>query len=900
MKELPKPILHALKKAKLSPALSTDFSQFLNQNPDWELQTLYLLNDKNQKIEEVVQELYGVPINKQSTWIKEPLKKSEKLQQSSEFNFKSPLRRDIHTRQSFKEWKQENGFFFSLFELGNTCTSIRIQPFVDENFKQQFCWVFNKAKYKKKGWCIEKNIKNIKTALINNKHNPGKNVKTYLENNPLLMDKNAKFLTDFPTGNQPLPNPFVLDSCCSQTLLYLLFGHPLLFFNGSQEPLVLQKYKLKIELNYVVKDGYRVVFSTFHLNKKSNSSFDFQKNREHIFFIGKEDKALLVKNAYFPLHPLDLEISQLQAVTQGISVLDEDYNRFLAQWNSEYPELEIKKINESQELIPEFTIGSLMGWEFWMQLERTKFQTPEFLPKFQFSSKMQRSSYHRVGVNVENIVPYNSEELDAHNFKDLEQLLHYTQFITKSNKDKEFYLLEPTIASQFLQLFKNYPYIYNSDSKPLFAKNKKIYFALTIKKSNDYHRQYLLQGRLYTRVKIKEQIHWKPFPSNKEEQVKVVGLIPGFIFSKNRIYEMNHIFSGNFIKNCLTGILANEREISDFYANALPFLKARGLKIWDPQGLLRISALFNYKIQGKMAVQEIKGILVGELKMIMKTDIGDFEYPISESGEEFQKRFDNQCLSIARNKRMEMELYTTILEHGWIKEEANVYSMNTTNALDFVLNILPNQNKQQIVFYCEEKGLKRWKTSRVTPKVSINIKHNIDWFMVDLKFDDYQLDVEQIISIWKEGKEYIDLGKEKGLALIDKNWMKQYAPIFNRLVHAKYQPNQLEKQDEKDLSTKNPNEYKNLRVTKNSLGLLEELQKIFSAKNLKDWHPYKIIPRKIPPTVKANLREYQKEGVNWLCFLRKNDFGGILADDMGLGKTLQALTFFEISELLEL
>ena len=67
---------------------------------------------KTQKIEEVVQELYGV-----FYWIKEPLKKSEKLQQSSEFNFKSPLRRDIHTRQSFKEWKQENGFFFSLFEL---------------------------------------------------------------------------------------------------------------------------------------------------------------------------------------------------------------------------------------------------------------------------------------------------------------------------------------------------------------------------------------------------------------------------------------------------------------------------------------------------------------------------------------------------------------------------------------------------------------------------------------------------------------------------------------------------------------------------------------------------------------------------------------------------------------
>jgi superfamily II DNA or RNA helicase len=39
------------------------------------------------------------------------------------------------------------------------------------------------------------------------------------------------------------------------------------------------------------------------------------------------------------------------------------------------------------------------------------------------------------------------------------------------------------------------------------------------------------------------------------------------------------------------------------------------------------------------------------------------------------------------------------------------------------------------------------------------------------------------------------------------------------------------------------------------------------------------------------LRPYQKDGVAWLHFLRKNGFGGILADEMGLGKTLQTLAF---------
>ncbi|MGK5083881.1 DEAD/DEAH box helicase [Bdellovibrionota bacterium FG-1] len=45
----------------------------------------------------------------------------------------------------------------------------------------------------------------------------------------------------------------------------------------------------------------------------------------------------------------------------------------------------------------------------------------------------------------------------------------------------------------------------------------------------------------------------------------------------------------------------------------------------------------------------------------------------------------------------------------------------------------------------------------------------------------------------------------------------------------------------------------------------------------------------LPADLKADLRTYQKQGVDWLCFLRDQSMGALLADDMGLGKTLQAL-----------
>ncbi len=44
-----------------------------------------------------------------------------------------------------------------------------------------------------------------------------------------------------------------------------------------------------------------------------------------------------------------------------------------------------------------------------------------------------------------------------------------------------------------------------------------------------------------------------------------------------------------------------------------------------------------------------------------------------------------------------------------------------------------------------------------------------------------------------------------------------------------------------------------------------------------------------PRGLQADLREYQQTGYNWLQFMRKYQFNGILADDMGLGKTIQAL-----------
>ncbi len=49
------------------------------------------------------------------------------------------------------------------------------------------------------------------------------------------------------------------------------------------------------------------------------------------------------------------------------------------------------------------------------------------------------------------------------------------------------------------------------------------------------------------------------------------------------------------------------------------------------------------------------------------------------------------------------------------------------------------------------------------------------------------------------------------------------------------------------------------------------------------------VPVDPPAGLDAELRDYQRDGLDWLSFLWDNGIGGVLADDMGLGKTVQTL-----------
>ncbi|MEM6263630.1 MAG: SNF2-related protein, partial [Bacteroidota bacterium] len=98
-----------------------------------------------------------------------------------------------------------------------------------------------------------------------------------------------------------------------------------------------------------------------------------------------------------------------------------------------------------------------------------------------------------------------------------------------------------------------------------------------------------------------------------------------------------------------------------------------------------------------------------------------------------------------------------------------------------------------------------------------------------------------------------------------------------------------------EVSETNPGE-EQLRIRKYQLPLLnfpskQKNQLTELVRNLKNGEG---IPKLAPPEhFNAQLRNYQQEGYEWLCYMKDKGMGGILADEMGLGKTIQTLALLQ-------
>lgn len=178
------------------------------------------------------------------------------------------------------------------------------------------------------------------------------------------------------------------------------------------------------------------------------------------------------------------------------------------------------------------------------------------------------------------------------------------------------------------------------------------------------------------------------------------------------------------------------------------------------------------------------------------------------------------------------------------------------------------------------KDLKTFKYNLHKPTISMGVKSDIDWFDLEIqvKFGKETVSLKDIRKALVNKSKFIQLN-DGSLGVLPEKWLNKFAKYFkagevtkDRIKISNFQFNIIDELHD-DLET--------------TPKFLIELQK----KKLRLQNLETDIDVSIPKGLKATLRPYQKQGLNWLVFLDKNKLGGCLADDMGLGKTLEAIAF---------
>jgi superfamily II DNA or RNA helicase len=169
-------------------------------------------------------------------------------------------------------------------------------------------------------------------------------------------------------------------------------------------------------------------------------------------------------------------------------------------------------------------------------------------------------------------------------------------------------------------------------------------------------------------------------------------------------------------------------------------------------------------------------------------------------------------------------------------------------------------------------------------KFNIAVSSGIDWLELQggAEFEGEFVALPEILKVLGRGEKFIQLG-DGSFGQLPDEWLERYGFVA-RLGHT---------------------DNGQIRFTRTQASLLDAL--LASQPEVTFDEGFTRLRREMesftgvtamdaPPTFTGRLRDYQRDGLGWLRFLRRFGFGGCLADDMGLGKTIQVLALFDSDE----
>jgi superfamily II DNA or RNA helicase len=243
-----------------------------------------------------------------------------------------------------------------------------------------------------------------------------------------------------------------------------------------------------------------------------------------------------------------------------------------------------------------------------------------------------------------------------------------------------------------------------------------------------------------------------------------------------------------------------------------------------------------------------------------------------------------EFLRLNRDFQFENQIVSSLLELGLANIDASSFtplrikktehillSYDLINWLNFNCVAL----KQRGVDVVQASHTNRYYLNQVELKLKVSENKN-DWFDIHavVQFDDFEIPFVKFRNCILDGRREFELPDGR-IIVLPEEWFARFKDLFS---FARDNNNQL-------------------LLEKQHFSLLKEsllgLDGSYAGK-LRKWldsAAYEEQP--VPVEIKADLRDYQKKGFDWMWKLYTNDFGGCLADDMGLGKTLQTLTLIQ-------
>lgn len=383
----------------------------------------------------------------------------------------------------------------------------------------------------------------------------------------------------------------------------------------------------------------------------------------------------------------------------------------------------------------------------------------------------------------------------------------------------------------------------------------------------------------------------------------IPGKLANYGLADHVIMKLNPGVPGVFYSGMKEKRVSVRRDMADrFVRTALPVLRKEAV-IDESQ----VKPVVQVDIKPEILLSVKYGKCEDELLLVPEINYGGYQTvrPFLAAEAEAYRRLryrapgpDSACLrdtgerivSYSRAMYLEHDVYSHLEQYTFLTPDAdgNLTVSGNEGRYRLIRELLPRIPSHWVLLY--DKGLENLKVER--QDISIAFDFSLDegngLLDFDLEFQCGRLNLtpEMLYDFIRSNRSYMNVGGN----LIEVSNREELERLFTALVHM-------------NLESGKSGGYRSRLSRAPELEALVEKSRHFSARynesynrfiqEMKNGKPVEAVS--IPEAFRKVLRPYQVHGVEWMHFLKKYGFGGILADDMGLGKTLQALVMLSMS-----